>query len=147
MNVELKNVKIHLDMSEETICFSATIYVDRKKIGEVRNAGRGGCNNYHWSNPVAGKALTAWAETQPHEFAFNHLDQVINPLLEQRGTIKWLKRQTKYKTLFRLRGDAKAEWRCVNAAFDDSVKKFLVGKYPNLEIIANENLEMASIKG
>lgn len=144
MNVELKNVKIHPDMSEETNCFSATIYFDGKKIGEVRNNGRGGCNDYHWSDPVAGKALTAWAETQPHEFAFDHLDQVIDPLLEQQETIKWLKRNTKSKTLFRLPGDRKAEWRIVKAPFDAKVRVFILNKYPTVECIANEDLNKAA---
>lgn len=42
MQIVLKNVKNHADMSEETNCFSATIYVDGKKVGTVKNDGRGG---------------------------------------------------------------------------------------------------------
>ena len=38
----VKNYKEHRDMSEETICFSASLYLDGKKIGSARNDGRGG---------------------------------------------------------------------------------------------------------
>ena len=39
---ELKNVKVHDDMSEETVCFSATLYVDGKKTAVCKNSGTGG---------------------------------------------------------------------------------------------------------
>lgn len=44
LNLSLKNLKFHEDMSEETPCFSADLYEDGKLIAHVRNDGRGGCN-------------------------------------------------------------------------------------------------------
>ena len=35
-------------MSEETLCFHATLYLDNKKIGNVSNHGQGGPNDYHF---------------------------------------------------------------------------------------------------
>lgn len=50
MLIELKNLKHAAFASEETLCFSATVYIDGKKAGEASNDGRGGCNRYHpWS--------------------------------------------------------------------------------------------------
>lgn len=46
MNLSLKNVKIMRSLSEETICFSATIYIDGKKACNVSNRGNGGCHDY-----------------------------------------------------------------------------------------------------
>ena len=37
----LKNLKVHDDMSEETICFSADLVCDGKVIGHCKNDGRG----------------------------------------------------------------------------------------------------------
>ena len=44
----LKNLKIVKEMSEETLCFHATLYLDNKKIGNVSNHGQGGPNDYHF---------------------------------------------------------------------------------------------------
>ena len=47
LNLSLKNLKFHEDMSEETPCFSADLYEDGKLIAHVKNSGRGGCNDVH----------------------------------------------------------------------------------------------------
>ncbi len=47
MNLELKNIKVYEQLSEETIAFSADIFVDKKKVGYATNNGRGGSTNYH----------------------------------------------------------------------------------------------------
>lgn len=45
--VELKNVQHNARMSEETHCFSATVYIDGIKAGEVSNRGHGGPDEFH----------------------------------------------------------------------------------------------------
>ena len=45
LNLSLKNLKFHEDMSEETPCFSADLYQDGKLIAHVSNRGHGGCND------------------------------------------------------------------------------------------------------
>lgn len=42
MNIVLKKVKFHEDMSDETNCFSADVWADGKKVAFARNEGRGG---------------------------------------------------------------------------------------------------------
>ena len=42
MKIELKNIKHSPSLSEETACYSASLYVDGKKIGVVSNQGHGG---------------------------------------------------------------------------------------------------------
>lgn len=39
---ELKNVKINRTLSEETLCYSASLYVDGRKVADVSNRGHGG---------------------------------------------------------------------------------------------------------
>lgn len=46
MQIVLKNVKYVASMSEETHCFSASVYIDGVKAGEVSNRGYGGPNEY-----------------------------------------------------------------------------------------------------
>lgn len=41
MNIELKAIKVLMSASEETFCYTATIYLDKKAIATVRNSGKG----------------------------------------------------------------------------------------------------------
>ena len=47
MKIELRNIKYSDFASEETACYQATIYIDGKKVGEVSNSGKGGCDNIY----------------------------------------------------------------------------------------------------
>ena len=51
MNLSLKNVKVNNQLSEETICFSADLYDNGKKVAYVSNRGCGGANNI---SPIEG---------------------------------------------------------------------------------------------
>ena len=46
MKIELKNLKINLSFSEETIMFMADLVINGIVVGEANNDGRGGCTNY-----------------------------------------------------------------------------------------------------
>lgn len=45
MKIELKNTTYNIAISEETIMFSADIYVDGVRAAHVHNHGTGGCNH------------------------------------------------------------------------------------------------------
>jgi len=57
LNLSLKNLKFHEDMSEETPCFSADLYEDGKLIAHVRNDGHGGCNRIDAANGLKHKDI------------------------------------------------------------------------------------------
>ena len=61
MKIELKNISYSERMSEETSCFSADLWVDGKKIGEVSNRGTGGCDDFH-GDRAAYDAADAWCK-------------------------------------------------------------------------------------
>lgn len=42
MKLELKNIKVSRSLSEETLAYTATLYVDGKRTGRVSNHGMGG---------------------------------------------------------------------------------------------------------
>lgn len=46
MNIVLKNIQVNERLSEETNCFSATIYIDNVRAGEASNRGHGGNTDY-----------------------------------------------------------------------------------------------------
>jgi hypothetical protein len=63
VKIELRNVKHAEFASQETNCFSATVYIDGQKAGEVSNEGQGGSDHIH---PHAlRERLDAYASTLP----------------------------------------------------------------------------------
>jgi len=93
MKIELKKISFSERMSEETNCFAADLFINGKKVGYVKNDGRGGCTDYHANTSCASGftrvniELIAEAEkyckTLPHnEFGEQTLEDVINDCLE-----------------------------------------------------------------
>lgn len=89
MKIELKNVKYAAFASEETACFEASIWVDGKKAGSVRNDGHGGPN---WIQPMPlYDLIDTFAKTLPpmrlklagkvHEMAHD-ADSYVSTMLE-----------------------------------------------------------------
>jgi len=98
MEIELKNIKYVAALSEETHCFTASLYIDGKKRGEVSNRGHGGCNEY--TDPTAEDEINAYAKTLPKKWAFEQwFDQdaeilicnLINDYLDRKQLQKELK--------------------------------------------------------
>lgn len=57
MKLELKSIKYTEWMSQETLCFTANLWVDGKVFAEVSNQGHGGCTDVHMhSKSVFGKS-------------------------------------------------------------------------------------------
>ena len=126
-------------MSEETLCFSATIYFDGKKVGYARNNGCGGCNRYDWDSREIRETVEQWANEQETEFKFDVLDQLIDDIIQEYETNKWLKRQCKKKVVFRLKGDKKGEWHLLNYPWCQKAVDFIEERYGDkVECIANE---------
>ena len=46
-SIEIKNLKLNTHFSQETHCFTATVYIDGKRAFSAENEGRGGPSNYH----------------------------------------------------------------------------------------------------
>ena len=63
--IQLDNLKVHDDMSEETMCFSADMYFNGKFAGNCSNDGRGGCAN-------------VYPEYEFRQYAHNELSNVDN---------------------------------------------------------------------
>lgn len=147
LKLSVKNVRIQQALSEETRCFSATLYVNNTRCATVTNRGQGGPNNYYPVDDHGRELLAearAWVEEQPEvteelgEIPFTYkrdLDCFVTDLLNEHERRQWLKRQTRTKTLFRLPDDPDGEWRTVNAPYSERVVAWINGKYANAEII------------
>jgi hypothetical protein len=63
MQATLKNLKVNTRLSEETYCFSASLYIDGKRRGDVTNRGHGGPHEF--SDLSAQRELDEWGKKQP----------------------------------------------------------------------------------
>jgi len=117
MSITLKAVKIHNDLSEETICFSASLYFNGKSAGTASNRGCGGSNSYHYNSPEIRNEIRDWVEAEPvfwndgTECNFEKLDCIVGRLVDEADQKKWLKNQMRNKVLFLLEGDDKESYR------------------------------------
>ena len=105
MKIELKNIRYNATLSEETACFSASLYVDGKKIGTVVNHGHGGSDTFK-GDDAAYKAANEWirANEPPTEFAGKSLpmdmEGVCARLLDEHLIAKDLRRSMRSRVLF-----------------------------------------------
>lgn len=61
--LSLKSFKTVRWMSEETICFTASVLLDGKVIGTASNEGHGGCTFVHFTSPAAESNAEAFAKS------------------------------------------------------------------------------------
>lgn len=135
MTLALKNIKIHNDMSEETLCFSATLYWNNQKVAIAENTGKGGCNRYHWYDPAVKTAVEHWA-TQNTESKFEQLDSVVLHLISDWEEQKRLKTMCKNKIVLRLKSNP-TNFMCYQQAYNPELKNKLKQIHGNdlIEII------------
>tara|TARA_R100000501_G_C2553663_1_gene67233 strand:- start:41 stop:553 length:513 start_codon:yes stop_codon:yes gene_type:complete len=97
MKIDLKNIKTNNALSEETICFSANLYRDGKKIGTVANRGCGGSHEYGFDNNEY-KLMDEWckANLPKWESSFNNklmdfdLEMHISEMVNDFNIVKWM---------------------------------------------------------
>lgn len=142
----LKNIKINHKLSEETYCYTATLYLNGKKVAECSNHGHGGNDLYRWVSEAArDEARAAARALDPEALPGVKLGDwivefAVGDLLNDHVRKEDLKRMMRTKTLFRKPTETyrDGEWCTVQSKFDPKVKSFLVGKYGPEVFILNE---------
>jgi hypothetical protein len=99
LRIELKNVKLNRQLSEETPCFTATVYISGKQAGRVQNSGHGGQNRYQGFSASNWERFTSEAKRRFPSESFEVEDLLTAQLLDDYELTRWLKRQCKTKTL------------------------------------------------
>jgi len=146
MNVELKNVKHCKWASQETECFTASLYIDKKRVGTVENDGNGGCNFMHFNDRATEKNFIDFCNSQPPKVYEDgtelsmDADFYISLLLEEHLKKAEEKRWLRTMVIFRLKDDEEGAWRTVKAkkdkAYREKVVEFLNKKYEGqIEVI------------
>ncbi len=146
MKAELKNVKVNNQLSEETICFSAALYVEGKKTALIQNRGHGGSDEIAqiFDKPLFDK-FKAWVKSlppEPSEYGSPldmDLDLYVGKLLSDWEQHKQIKRWSKAKTIFRLKSDKVDAYRTWGLPYSPVVKDAIVKKYGDkIEVIYDQ---------
>jgi hypothetical protein len=130
MKIELRKVTKNERMSEETYCFSADVWIDGAKAGEVSNRGCDGPNDYHptslWQRlEEHAKTLPPVVSKYTDDTFPSTADIVIGDLLELELARKDAKRAMSGKILFTKVGKA-GIWGMKKPAgcTDDTIRTF-----------------------
>lgn len=109
MKIELKAFQPAANMSQETLAFTASVYVDGKRVGEAFNEGTGGSTCVHADLEVDAEAVHSWmlenvdwwqAAYRPTT-AGEALDALISELADRMVVAKRIKTHLRKWVLFR----------------------------------------------
>lgn len=64
MKVELKKLKTYAALSEETVAFTADVWINGKRSGDAKNDGHGGCTLVRISDRDLAKQLVEFGDSQ-----------------------------------------------------------------------------------
>lgn len=158
-SIELRNVGTNRQMSHETLCFWASVYVNGVRAFSAENAGRGGCNEYHAYGPRDAernrrllRAAEQYAATLPPiELGPDSLtgslkmdlDLLIGGLLQFREEQGELRRLTKKNTVIVYREPGMPEDQCVvtNGQVTPEIRTRILTEFPGAEILNDRLLD------
>ena len=156
-HVTLKSIKVFESGSEETVCFTATLYVDGKRCGKVSNDGHGGAHRYdQWGtiNRLIDK-IRAEDTAAGHPRMYEEVDALVDHRIEEWRLLRDVKKWARAgKVAFRWMGLPRGEYRMVkwpqvasswplrrDLFMADGVKEdWFDGTDPALVTIANDQL-------
>ena len=100
MKLQLKRIKIYDELSEETICFTAELYANGKKVATVKNDGRGESTDVYftegWRSELAQQVIQ-YAKENPVVYEYpwgkyegSQVEDQVDRLLDL-----WLEKKSK----------------------------------------------------
>jgi len=148
MKVELKALKNYPDMGMEGGAWSATLYLDGKRVARVKDNGDGGGNYCEAYGPASKfaeqnaklKEFYAWCKEQPDEqtkygpLSMN-TDYFLGILFEKEMLEKDLKRWARTSIVYRLKGDPKGSYQRVSPRKQEWIDQIKAEHGDKLEMI------------
>lgn len=137
VKITIKKFTVNKALSEETLCFSATVFVDGKMAFSVLNRGNGGCHEYSTYGIENGRKLLDSAMSYARNLKkddFEALDCLLLEMIEDRKLIA----ECAKKTIYRLPGTENSTF-VINAKFSKDVKSEILYLHPTA-ILLNETL-------
>ena len=141
MNIQLKKVKSH--MGQDSMSFTAEVWIDGELAGTALNGGSGGENTYYpWQLRVR---LDEYARTLPRkvwdagtasEFSCDmDADLLLDDIMVQMETEKKLKRWCKTKVVFRTPAMPQDEYSVCPGPYTERMKAVILSKHPDAAIV------------
>ena len=154
--VEIKNLKVAEHLSEETLAFTASIWINGKKVGDAKNAGHGGMTDvdlYYWEGDQARRNNELHDELREYVKQFtwesfdkeqvtHRVDTYIDELVSEEDERQNLKRFCRGKTAFRIPGDTykEGQYQIIKGKFTKERADRLRRKYGEDVFILNETV-------
>jgi hypothetical protein len=145
VKVEARGVKTW--QGTEGAGYQATLYIDGVRAALVTDDGHGGALRWHWLRPELEDLYRRHAESRPP-----YVDPKVCPdglpmtpdlyvaeIVEEALAERRLKRWCRTKTVYRLPGHPRGEWRIINVAYSPAVRGWILDRHPAAEI-ANDRL-------
>jgi len=160
MNIELRNIKTNNALSHETICFSANLYLDGKKLGEVVNRGCGGSHEYSFGYGKDHDKMDEWCKSnlpkwgsefeEGKEYDTNlemHLSELVNEFNETKHIKSVLRRKIVIIDDTCNRGQS-IQWKKSTQHSDEVFIRLILGNNEDLQnpIVLNEYTPTEAIK-
>ena len=126
----LKNIKTHKGHEGEPL-IQASVYKNGKRVGFYSDGDWGGCPNLMEFSKSDEKDFTDFCKTVS-DYKFEPESDVIYQILAIIDHHKWIKRQSKTKTLFTVKGDEEGSYRTLKWTWkenSDKICDYLNGKY------------------
>lgn len=153
--VEIKNLKVAEHLSEETLAFTASVWINGKKAGHAKNSGRGGNTDvdlYYWEGDQAKWNKELHRELAEHVKQFTweldgeqipyEVDFYIDKLVDDEYERQQVKRWCRTKTVFRIPGKTyeEGQYELMKKKFTKEVAKGLRILHGKDVLILNETL-------
>ena len=136
-SIQLKNVKIAWNMSEETTAFTATLYIDGAKAAHVKNEGTGGDNHPRFIDRELEKEFHEFCKSLPPEYLDDDdddpypmtYDSFIGQLLTEWISNDDWKKACKKGLVFRLKNDNGDQYRTTKGKYSPELASAIREKY------------------
>ena len=130
-SIQLKNVKIAWNMSEETTAFTATLYIDGKKAADVKNEGRGGDNHPRFMDRELQKEFYEFCTTLPYPGESYNMtyDSFIGILLGEWIENDDWKKACRKGLVFRVKSDNEDQYRTTKGKYSPELASAIRERY------------------
>ena len=136
-SIQLKNVKVAWNMSEETTAFTATLYIDGAKVAYVKNEGTGGDNHPRFMDRNLEKEFHEFCKSLPPEYLDDDddepypltYDSFIGQLLTEWISNDDWKKACRKGLVFRLKNDNGDQYRTTKGKFSPELASAIRERY------------------
>ena len=136
-SIQLKNVKVAWNMSEETTAFTATLYIDGAAAAYVKNEGTGGDNHPRFMDRNLEKEFHEFCKSLPPEYLDDDddepcpmtYDSFIGQLLTEWISNDDWKKACRKGLVFRLKNDNGDQYRTTKGKYSPELASAIRERY------------------